>query len=1073
MKPVKKNSVAAGFTPAGFGPGSHARTRKGRGYIVILLTLVTTAFAALLTACATKRPAPVSFTAVPAGGEPAPIILQWDPAAGTGFDWNVIKGLNTDDRRPDNVVRVSVEYLVEGIQRMTGRVPTVVSTNDLSRGIVLTTLAGAPADLRADPAVVRALRNTGEDAYNNAEAFYIRSESNRVLVVANRWDGLSAGIVELLETVGYEVLGMGASWVHAPDHHGRALVFAVERAGRPSYYIRVMGSGSYNGTTYGFTLPDPGDEHVIPSLMRLRTGFRVWGSSMPPFVGHALDSYHDPLIDRLKATGTTEGFLTRKTVLGPAAARPAAGPDNQDHLWINTDADGAPVDGWAFLSNGKDWVLQKAGGLGTSLDLSVPLARAVVFEALTNRAAAFFAAHPDDIFVFGTEPEDGSYGTLARDLKHPNWYPEYLAAENLPFGRPYALHGFHGLEQPRELWDPVAAADHVFAFNNWILREYDKWIDSLPPAERVTTTGKDKKAQVRTSSFSYNYHDVPPNFNLDPRIRVMVAGYPKNRGAGKWVQFSTYRDLAAAFKVLLPREPSGEYRILSLADYGDQTMAGIAAAWSAAPSDLHEDYRGTYEAGTKALIMETDFNYGKYGPGYYLISKLLWNVRLTVAELDAIRDRWLQRAYGSAWLRMKEYYDLLLPENYPSNSPGTWARAINLLDQAANQIDGGREPDVQRRFDELKQFWYFYYLLDSGQAVPTNAAFREFIWKCQTSYITSTDMVIDFFPEAKRDPRKAAGAYAQGPAHYTQAETRAWWTKVLAHWPLTNVDHFAELRLADGTAGRAVDLRDLVAVREFQDGGSDAPVRIERKPVSFLTRATRREEPIGFHLFWPYHAGQRTAEQRVSEVALDRWQPDRRAWEPVGGAFATRVPSRLVTREDGSAWQTVDVSLPAPRPGVYRFQISAGGSDAQVAGVGYDVAGDRYTTTGAVTFTFTTQPWYGPGQAWFYIPRGTASLDLEVAGPANQVLVLYTGLPGRGLTESRRVPLPQPGPHRVPLRSGEAGTVAHVERAPTASAGAPFFVPYLYSVPMLWARSPGALLVPRAIAQADGLTEVK
>ena len=36
-----------------------------------------------------------------------------------------------------------------------------------------------------------------------------------------------------------------------------------------------------------------------------------------------------------------------------------------------------------------------------------------------------------------------------------------------------------------------------------------------------------------------------------------------------------------------------------------------------------------------------------------------------------------------------------------------------------------------------------------------------------------------------------------------------------------------------------------------------------------------------------------------------------------------------------------------------------------------------------------------------------------------------------------------------------------------------FFFPFVYSVPTLWAKSPGALLVPRGIAEADGLTIVK
>ena len=49
-------------------------------------------------------------------------------------------------------------------------------------------------------------------------------------------------------------------------------------------------------------------------------------------------------------------------------------------------------------------------------------------------------------------------------------------------------------------------------------------------------------------------------------------------------------------------------------------------------------------------------------------------------------------------------------------------------------------------------------------------------------------------------------------------------------------------------------------------------------------------------------------------------------------------------------------------------------------------------------------------------------------------------------------------------KPGEDGNIAQI----TAGRNSQF--PYLYSVPQLWAKTPSALLVPRAIAEADGLT---
>ena len=47
--------------------------------------------------------------------------------------------------------------------------------------------------------------------------------------------------------------------------------------------------------------------------------------------------------------------------------------------------------------------------------------------------------------------------------------------------------------------------------------------------------------------------------------------------------------------------------------------------------------------------------------------------------------------------------------------------------------------------------------------------------KGQMSYITSMEMVIDFFDVPSRNPADAAGDYAKGPAHYTHEQTQRWW----------------------------------------------------------------------------------------------------------------------------------------------------------------------------------------------------------------------------------------------------------------------------------------------------------
>ena len=94
-------------------------------------------------------------------------------------------------------------------------------------------------------------------------------------------------------------------------------------------------------------------------------------------------------------------------------------------------------------------------------------------------------------------------------------------------------------------------------------------------------------------------------------------------------------------------------------------------------------------------------------------------------------------------------------------------------------------------------------------------------------------------------------------------------------------------------------------------------------------------------------------------------------------------------------------------------------------------------------------------------------MDIEVwrAG-ANGKLLLHTGLPATGLHLTRTIEVGTLGTHTVKLEPGEDGSIATLE-------GGAIYFPFLYSVPDHWAKSTSQLLVPRQIAEADGLTILK
>ena len=1005
------------------------------------------------------------------------IILQFDAEKQTGFDWNALSQARLPTASPEFRLKDAILYLQEGIQRMTDRTLEIKSDSNLSKGIVLTLLKYAPPDLQSNPFIQESLKNAGSDDYNDQEAFCLLSERERLLVVANTIDGLIAAVPSLLESVEYEILGMGPNWIHVP-RYPKQLTFNVKQADRPGYYLRRLAPTS--GQSYGvgtiketakLKLTDPADEPVDVSYTRWAIGIRDRGRSMALFPGHALYIYHRRLIEHMLSTGSTEGFLTAGTHIGLSKDRPMADESNKSHLWINKDPEGEPEHKKVFLSDGKQWKEQRLVGMAANLDITSNVSRQFVLEELKQRAERHFAEHPDETLIFGTEAEDGAgYANIGAWMKKENhsWYPEYLKTLGRKWPQTYALHDYRGIDQPQEIWDYNSPADHVFAFNNWLLSEFDRWLDSRPEEEQVTSTGKAKKDLVRCSLYSYAYHDIPPHINLDPRIRVMIAGYPKHRGLGEWKEFASQKDIAAAFRELLPREPSGIYRIISLSYYADPSLNGIPANWSASPASITKDLRSTYDSGIRALTCETDFNFGKNGLAYYLMSKVLWNTELSAEQLVVIRDRWLQRAYGSGWQQMKSYYDFMLIDNFSINAPAGWAKAVRFIDAADKQIDPSKEPAAQRRLNDLKQYWYFYYLIDVGAMAEKSPEMVEFLWKGQMSYMTAMHMATRrTFPEGGRRLNDLLPEeLLNQPAHYTPEETAVWWGKILKHWPLIDVTEFTSVTLADGRNAAEIDLNDLVRVSNFEKLTIGRPFvfnSAQAEPTPFVTVANE-EETIGFKFSWPKRDQQlRFYGPRDVPYSIDFWNKSERQWEPIFDVTMTTVASHEVTdTADEKPLHVAEVRYQAARSGTYRIEVGRGGFLARLGSLGYNPAQNTFSSRPPHTYTsrargLTQDPVY------IYIPKGSESLDLEVWDSYNRKQIqLYRGISEKGPIVSREIDVSERGTHRIPLEAEETGQLARIS-------GNGFAFPLLYSVPSYWAKCPAELLIPRAIAEADGL----
>ena len=386
---------------------------------------------------------------------------------------------------------------------------------------------------------------------------------------------------------------------------------------------------------------------------------------------------------------------------------------------------------------------------------------------------------------------------------------------------------------------------------------------------------------------------------------------------------------------------------------------------------------------------------------------------------------------------------------------------------------------AQQRVDSMKVFWYYYYLLDSkkpGEDEDEMQAqldrVQEFAWKGQMAHTVNMYKALEGLC-GTRNPAEAAGPeYARGPAHFTHEEVSERWQHVLNFWKPIPVDHFAEMTLANGKQGKDVDTNDLVMVKEFAGGPQESffyDNSFYSPSTQFLTIARKAGDTIGFKFYWAsiYGTGVEV------NYGLERWDAQKKNWEKILDKQATKARTKPVKIDWGEGspfkgdYELLEVRINAAKAGTYRFDLGPGGVASGVASLNFDVVTGKCAGQIFAPHTYASLPsTISQSGIYIYIPKGTKSVDVDVWDTyGGKQITLYNGLPAAGMTPGRTVNIESLGTHRVPLHEGEDGSIAYIGQNG-------FAPPVFYSIPGLWAKSPNALLVPRGIAQADGLTIV-
>ncbi len=209
-----------------------------------------------------------------------------------------------------------VADLVSSLARMTGR-PFDIQTNALpEQGILLlrADLPGAPAD------AVRALKGKGR------EPFVIRSEGERLFIVANANAGLAQGIYFYLQELGCRWLMPGENWTVIPARPDVRIT--VDRVMTPAFRLRAFfGTGGF------------GPSNPVDPKLTVRDRWEAWkrrnrfGGEFS-MAGHAGEAFSIACKAELEAHPEYRAMVNGQRLPWAAGVKPCASNPDAVRLYI-------------------------------------------------------------------------------------------------------------------------------------------------------------------------------------------------------------------------------------------------------------------------------------------------------------------------------------------------------------------------------------------------------------------------------------------------------------------------------------------------------------------------------------------------------------------------------------------------------------------------------------------------------------------------------------------------------------------------------------------------------------------
>ncbi|MBP3193843.1 DUF4838 domain-containing protein [Natronogracilivirgula saccharolytica] len=186
--------------------------------------------------------------------------------------------------------------------------------------------------------------------------------------------------------------------------------------------------------------------------------------------------------------------------------------------------------------------------------------------------------------------------------------------------------------------------------------------------------------------YAYNLHSAPPDIEVHPNVVVSVAtaythaGYSVDELVEGWGR---------------------QGAMIGIRDYYDTFVWGQGMPRSGVGGNiprLADRLSGFHENGARFMNANSVDSWPVNGPGFYLSSRLLWDMSLT-ENVEEIIEEFLEKSFGEAMEPMRKFYELVgRGRSVPRTTNDVLAHMYEYLSEAREITD---DPEVRARLDEI------------------------------------------------------------------------------------------------------------------------------------------------------------------------------------------------------------------------------------------------------------------------------------------------------------------------------------------------------------------------------------